>query len=229
MARAAAAAAERSPQEELLDRIFDAVLDNGDAETVALVEQALADKIDVHEILNAALIAAMDEVGDEFAEGRIFVPEILMAARAMKAGLNVVRPILTQSGVPSRGKVMLATVQGDVYDIGKNLVGMMLEGAGYEVIDLGVNKTPDEILERANELDPNVVGLSALLTTSMPFMQKTVELFKRVGSKYTVIIDGAPVTREFADVIKADGCGENAPHAVETVHALVAAQTAAVA
>ncbi len=229
MARAAAAAAERSPQEELLDRIFDAVLDNEDAETVALVEQALADKIDVHEILNEALIAAMDEVGDEFAEGRIFVPEILMAARAMKAGLNVVRPILTQSGVPSRGKVMLATVQGDVHDIGKNLVGMMLEGAGYEVIDLGVNKTPDEILERANELDPNVVGLSALLTTSMPFMQKTVELFKRVGSKYPVIIGGAPVTREFADVIKADGCGENTPHAVETVHALVAAQTAAVA
>ena len=106
---------------------------------------------------------------------------------------------------------------------------LRLEGAGYEVIDLGVNKTPDEILERANELDPNVVGLSALLTTSMPSMKKTVDLFKRVGSKYPVIIGGAPVTREFADVIKADGYGENAPHAVETVHALVAAQTARVA
>ena len=121
MARAAAAAAERSPQEELLDRIFDAVLDNEDVETVAPVEQALADKIDVHEILNEALIAAMDEVGDEFAEGRIFVPEMLMAARAMKAGLNVVRPILTQSGVPSRGKVMLATVQGDVRAFGSHI------------------------------------------------------------------------------------------------------------
>jgi methylmalonyl-CoA mutase cobalamin-binding domain/chain len=111
-----------------------------------------------------------------------------------------------------------------VHDIGKNLVGMMLEGAGYEVVDLGVNKTPDEILAMANELDPDVVGLSALLTTSMPSMQKTVALFKKVGSKYPVIVGGAPVTREFADVIEADGYGENAPHAVETVHKLVASQ-----
>jgi 5-methyltetrahydrofolate--homocysteine methyltransferase len=228
-ALAAAAAAETSPQDELLDRIFDAVLDHEDKQTVELVTKALEMNIDVHDILNEALIAAMDEVGDEFAEGKIFVPEMLMAARAMKAGLKEVRPILTQTGAPPKGKVMLATVQGDVHDIGKNLVGMMLEGAGYEVVDLGVNKTPEEILEMANELDPNVVGLSALLTTSMPSMHKTVDLFRKVGSKYPVIVGGAPVTLEFADVIKADGYGENAPRAVETVHKLVAAQIAAVA
>ena len=113
----------------------------------------------VHSLLDDALIAAMDEVGEAFAKGTIFVPEMLMAARAMKAGLEILRPILSQSGEPPKGLVMLATVQGDVHDIGKNLVGMMLEGAGYEVVDLGVNVTPDEVLERANELAPNVVGL----------------------------------------------------------------------
>jgi 5-methyltetrahydrofolate--homocysteine methyltransferase len=121
-----------------------------------------------------------------------------------------------------KGKVMLATVQGDVHDIGKNLVGMMLEGAGYEVIDLGVNKKPEEILERANEINPDVVGLSALLTTSMPSMQKTVDLFKKMNSEYPVIVGGAPVTEEFAEVIKTDGYGENAPLAVEAVNKLIA-------
>jgi 5-methyltetrahydrofolate--homocysteine methyltransferase len=217
-----AKAAESSPREEMLDRIYDAVLDYEDAGTVELVNQAFAMNIDVHDILDEALIAAMDEVGEEFASGRIFVPEMLMAARAMKAGLDVVRPVLTRTGATPRGKVMLATVQGDVHDIGKNLVAMMLEGAGYEVVDLGVNKTPQEILDRANELAPDVVGLSALLTTSMPSMQKTVDLFRTAGAKYPVIVGGAPVTLEFADAIKARGYGENAPHAVETVHKLVA-------
>jgi 5-methyltetrahydrofolate--homocysteine methyltransferase len=180
-------------------------------------------------VLNEGLISAMDEIGDEFAEGKIFVPEMLMAARAMKAGLEIVRPILTQTGAPPKGLVMLATVQGDVHDIGKNLVGMMLEGAGYDVVDLGVNKTPEEILDKANELDPDVVGLSALLTTSMPSMQKTVALFKKMESKYPVIVGGAPVTEEFAEVIEADGYGENAPLAVEVVHRLVNAQKLAVA
>ena len=211
-----------SPEDLMLDDIFDAVIDADDIDTAALVKEALGKNISVHAILNDALIAAMDEIGDDFADGTIFVPEMLMSARAMKAGLEVVRPILTDTGEPAKGTVMLATVQGDVHDIGKNLVGMMLEGAGYEVIDLGVNKKPEEILERANEINPDVVGLSALLTTSMPSMQKTVKLFKEVGSKYPVIVGGAPVTEEFADAIKADGYGENAPLAVEAVHKLIA-------
>jgi 5-methyltetrahydrofolate--homocysteine methyltransferase len=221
-----AAAQDASPEDKLLDAIFDAVLDAEGAEVTGLVKDALTMKIDVHDILNEGLIGAMDEVGDEFADGRIFVPEMLMAARTMKAGLEVVRPILTETGEPPKGRVMLATVQGDVHDIGKNLVGMMLEGAGYEVIDLGVNKTPEEILEKANELKPDVVGLSALLTTSMPSMQKTVELFKLSQSRFPIIVGGAPVTEEFAEAIDADGFGENAPLSVESVHRLVGARAA---
>ena len=230
-AKALQAAAELEQTEEglLLDNIFDAVLDQEDDTVVELVSEALDKKMNVHDVLNEGLISAMDEIGDEFADGKIFVPEMLMAARAMKAGLEIVRPILTQTGAPPKGLVMLATVQGDVHDIGKNLVGMMLEGAGYDVVDLGVNKTPEEILDKANELDPDVVGLSALLTTSMPSMQKTVALFKKMESKYPVIVGGAPVTEEFADVIEADGYGENAPLAVEAVHRLVNAQKSAVA
>jgi len=225
----AAAAVEQTEEEQLLDEIFDAVLEQEDDTVVELVIEALDKNMDVHEVLNEGLISAMDEIGDEFAEGKIFVPEMLMAARAMKAGLEVVRPILTETGAPAKGLVMLATVQGDVHDIGKNLVGMMLEGAGYDVVDLGVNKTPEEILDKANELDPDVVGLSALLTTSMPSMQKTVALFRKMKSRYPVIVGGAPVTEEFASVIEADGYGENAPHAVETVHRLVNAHKAALA
>ena len=219
---AAAAPEELTPSDFLLDDIFDAVLDHEDGLAAELVTKGLEDQVPVQSLLDDALIAAMDEVGEEFAKGTIFVPEMLMAARAMKAGLEVLRPVLTQTGEPPKGLVLLATVQGDVHDIGKNLVGMMLEGAGYEVVDLGVNATPEEILERANELRPNVVGLSALLTTSMPSMQKTVQLFKSVQSPFPVIVGGAPVTEEFADKIGADGYGENAPMAVETVHRLVA-------
>jgi len=224
---AAAAAEVSTPEEDAYDAIFDAVLDHDDEGVPELVRDALAKGYDVHDVLNEGLIAAMDEVGDDFAAGTIFVPEMLMAARAMKAGLVEVRPVLTETGVEAKGLVMLATVQGDVHDIGKNLVGMMLEGAGYEVIDLGVNKTPDEILAEAERLNPNVVGLSALLTTSMPSMQKTVALFKKVNARFPVIVGGAPVTEEFANVIGADGYGENAPHAVENVHRLVAGQAVA--
>ncbi len=222
IAAAAAAQQEVSEEDLLLDKIFDAVLDHEDQLAAELVTQGLETDVPVRSLLDGALIAAMDEVGDEFSKGTIFVPEMLMAARAMKAGLAILRPVLTQTGEPRKGLVMLATVQGDVHDIGKNLVGMMLEGAGYEVVDLGVNVTPDEVLARANELEPNVVGLSALLTTSMPSMKKTVELFKRVQSVYPVIVGGAPVTEEFALKIGADGYGENAPLAVETVHRVVA-------
>ena len=214
------------PLEDLLDDIFDAVLDQDDGLTLDLVQDAVGRGISVHKILDEALIAAMDDIGEDFSKGVIFVPEMLMAARAMKAGLEVLRPILTATGEPPKGKVMLATVQGDVHDIGKNLVGMMLEGAGYEVVDLGVNASPEAILECANREDPDVVGLSALLTTSMPSMQKTLKLFREKQSPYPVIVGGAPVTRVFADHIGADGYGENAPEAVETVHRLVGASVA---
>ena len=211
----------RSPEDQLLDDIYFSVIDQEDGRSAALVRSALDEGLDVHTVLEQGLIAAMDEIGEMFSEGTIFVPEMLMSARAMKAGLEVLRPILSQTGAPPKGRVMLATVQGDVHDIGKNLVGMMLEGAGYEVFDLGVNVAAADVLEKANELDPSVVGLSALLTTSMPAMQKTVALFKNRNSPYPVIVGGAPVTQDFADKIGADGYGENAPLAVEAVHRLV--------
>ncbi len=211
--------------EELLDTVFDAVMDYDDQACVAQVRQALDEGIGVHRVLDDALIAAMDEIGAMFSDGTIFVPEMLMAARAMKAGLEVVRPVLTQTGAPPKGSVLLATVQGDVHDIGKNLVGMMLEGAGYDVLDLGVNQTPAEIMAKAEELTPDVVGLSALLTTSMPSMAKTVAAFKEKSLPYPVIVGGAPVTETFADAIGADGYGENAPGAVALVNRLVEEST----
>jgi 5-methyltetrahydrofolate--homocysteine methyltransferase len=214
---------EASDEERLLDDIFAAVLDHDDQAAAELVARALAEGIELHKVLNEALIQAMDEVGGLFSEGVIFVPEMLMAARAMKAGLEVLRPALTRTGAPPKGKVMLATVQGDVHDIGKNLVGMMLEGAGYEVVDLGVNVAPEEILAQATARAPDVVGLSALLTTSMPSMQKTVALFKARQAPYPVIVGGAPVTEVYAEAIGADGYGADAPGAVQRVHGLVAA------
>jgi 5-methyltetrahydrofolate--homocysteine methyltransferase len=212
---------EASPEEARLDDIYFSVIDQEDDRTAGLVRQALDEGLAVTRVLDDALIAAMDEVGGLFSDGKIFVPEMLMSARAMKAGLGVLRPLLTSTGAPPRGRVMLATVQGDVHDIGKNLVGMMLEGAGYEVVDLGVNVAADEVLAKAEALRPDLVGLSALLTTSMPAMQKTVRLFKDRSAPYPVIVGGAPVTRDFAEKIGADGYGGDAPEAVETVHRLV--------
>ncbi len=203
--------------EQVLDDIFDAVMDYEHDEVVRLVTAALAEGLDLHEILDDALIAAMDEIGGMFSEGTIFVPEMLLAARAMKAGLGVLRPILTKTAVKPKGTVVLATVQGDVHDIGKNLVGMMLEGAGYKIVDLGVNVDKERIMAAAEEFKPDVVGLSALLTTSMPAMQKTVAAFKDQGLPYPIIVGGAPVTAAFAEAIAADGYAENAPEAVARV------------
>ena len=215
------------PREARLDGIYNAVMDYQEETVPRLVNEALAEGMGLHEILDDALIAAMDEVGEMFSEGTIFVPEMLLAARAMKAGLQVLRPLLTATKVEPKGKVLLATVQGDVHDIGKNLVGMMLEGAGYIVIDLGVNATKEAILEKAQELAPDVVGLSALLTTSMPAMAKTVAAFKQAGHAAPVIVGGAPVTQDFADAIGAHGYGADAPGAVLMVGELVAARRAA--
>ncbi len=218
---------DREELEAFLDSIYNAVLDFADDEVTSLVTSGLEDGVSVHEMLDDALIAAMDEVGAMFSEGVIFVPEMLLAARAMKAGLAILRPILTKSDVKPKGLVMLATVQGDVHDIGKNLVGMMLEGAGFKVVDLGVNVSKEDIMAKAEELKPNVVGLSALLTTSMPGMAKTVQLFKQEGVPYPIVVGGAPVTEAFADTIGADGYGEDAPGAVALIERLVSGDAAA--
>lgn len=206
----------------MLDDLFDYVVDGDEEAALESVNQALADGIPLNTILDGSLIAAMEEVGEMFSDGTIFVPEMLLSARAMKGGLEVLRPLLVQTKVKSKGLVMLATVQGDVHDIGKNLVGMMLEGAGYKVVDMGVNNSAEDILEKAREIKPDVIGLSALLTTTMPNMAKVINMFKDEDEPYPIIVGGAPVTQGFADTIGADGYGADAPGAVNLVHLLVA-------
>ena len=164
---------------------------------------------------------------DLFAAGEMFVPEMLLAARAMKAGLEVLRPILTKLQSKPKGVVVTATVFGDLHDIGKNLVGMMLEGAGFKVVDLGVNTKAEEIIEAAKEVNADVIGLSALLTTTMPFMRLIIAQIKEEGLNIPVIVGGAPVSREFADTIGAEGYGDNAPQAVALCKKLVDEKAAA--
>jgi len=210
--------------DDRLDAIFDAVLDYEDAATERLVRAELEHGTDLHVILNDALIAAMDEVGDLFSQGTLFVPEMLMAARAMKAGLEVLRPLLTETDAKPVGTVVIGTVHRDLHDIGKNLVGMMLEGAGFTVINLGVDVPPEAFLEAVNTHHPDVLGMSALLTTTMPNMGKTVELLRKEGWNGHIMVGGAPVTREFAAAIGADGFAADAPGAVELARRMVEAK-----
>lgn len=209
-------------QNTLLDDLFDYVVDGEDAAAEDATKQALSDDIPLNTILDDALISAMEEVGGMFSDGTIFVPEMLLSARAMKNGLEVLRPLLTASKAEPKGLVLLATVKGDVHDIGKNLVAMMLEGAGYDVVDMGVNNDAQDILAKAREIKPDVVGLSALLTTTMPHMSVVIKAFKEADEPYPIIVGGAPVTQSFADHIGADGYGPDAPGAVALVHSLVA-------
>jgi 5-methyltetrahydrofolate--homocysteine methyltransferase len=209
--------------DDRLDAIFDAVLDYEDEKTERLVREELAHGTDLHVILNDALIAAMDEVGDLFSEGVLFVPEMLMAARAMKAGLEVLRPLLTETDAKPIGKVVLGTVHRDLHDIGKNLVGMMLEGAGFTVINLGVDVPPEKFLAAVNEHHPDVVGMSALLTTTMPNMGRTIELLRKEGWNGHIMVGGAPVNQEFADAIGANGFAADAPGAVELARRMIGA------
>jgi len=209
--------------DDRLDAIFDAVLDYEDATTERLVREELEHGTDLQVILNDALIAAMDEVGDMFSQGTLFVPEMLMAAKAMKAGLEVLRPLLSETDAKPVGTVVLGTVHRDLHDIGKNLVGMMLEGAGFTVVNLGVDVPPEKFLEAVNEHHPDVIGMSALLTTTMPNMGKTVQLLRKEGWNGHIMVGGAPVNQEFADAIGADGFAADAPGAVELARRMIGA------
>jgi len=178
---------------------------------------------DIQTILNDGLIGAMDEVGQKFSEGILFVPEMLMAAQAMKAGLAILKPHLTEEMSHSKGTVVIGTVKGDLHDIGKNLVAMMMEGAGLTVIDLGVDVDAEKFVEAAKDNQADVVALSALLTTTMPSMETTVKAIKEAGLSTKSIIGGAPVTEAYAKQIGADGHSDDAPGAVELVRRLVGA------
>jgi len=178
---------------------------------------------DIQSILNDGLISAMDEVGRKFSEGILFVPEMLMSAQAMKAGLEILKPHLTEEVSHSRGTVVIGTVKGDLHDIGKNLVAMMLEGAGLTVVDLGVDIEAEKFVAAAKENKADIVAMSALLTTTMPAMETTIKAVKEAGLKVKCIIGGAPVTEAFANQIGADGHSDDAPGAVELVRRLVGA------
>jgi 5-methyltetrahydrofolate--homocysteine methyltransferase len=208
---------------EIIDRISER-LQAGDDEAVdRLTREAIDREIGAKEILDNGLIAGMNVVGDKFKAHEIFLPDVLIAARAMYAGMDRLKPLLVKEGIPSIGKVVIGTVQGDLHDIGKNLVGIMLKGAGFEVIDLGNDVPPERFLEEAREHGAPVIGMSALLTTTMPAMAKVVTLVKEAGlsEEIRIIVGGAPVSESFAAEIGADAYGFDAANAVDRVKELI--------
>jgi len=191
---------------------------NGKAPVVVdLVNKALSEGTSPQEILNKALIPGMDVVGKKFKANEFYVPEVLVAARAMQGGLRILKPLLAEAGVKQIGTVVVGTVKGDLHDIGKNLVAMMLEGAGFKVVDLGIDVPPEKFVSAAVDNDAQVIGMSALLTTTMPSMKNTVEALRvaGLGDKIKTLIGGAPVTQKYADEIGATGYSPDAASAVE--------------
>lgn len=209
---------------DVLQKIASNLYDGDDGAVAELVEQALDQGTTPEEILAGGLIAGMDEVGKDFKAGELFVPEVLIAARAMHAGMDVLRPLLAESDVPSAGKVVVGTVAGDLHDIGKNLVRMMLEGGGFEVIDVGVDVAPGRFVEIVKTEQPDLIGMSALLTTTMLAMKNTLDALVEAGlrDKTKVMIGGAPVTQSYANEIGADGYASDAASAVELARSLLA-------
>ena len=197
---------------------------NGRAKEVAEgTQKALDEGIGPGEILQGALIAGMSNVGRDFKGGILFVPEVLIAARAMHAAMDILKPLLAEADVPSTGKFMIGTVKGDLHDIGKNLVSMMMEGGGYKVIDIGTDVPPDKFVEAIKSESPDLVGMSALLTTTMPAMKDTLDALTAAGvrDQVKVMIGGAPVTQKYADEIGADGYGADAASAVDVARELM--------
>ncbi|MDP2776657.1 MAG: corrinoid protein [Anaerolineales bacterium] len=209
--------------EEILKKLFDSVLE-GDFEGVkSNLQTALDAKLDPTVVLNDGMIAAMREVGCRFEAGDYYVPEMLIAARAMQSGMAIIKPYLQQTDRKSSGKVVIGTVKGDLHDIGKNLVALMLEGAGFEIIDLGVDVPIEEFIRVVREEKPDIVGMSALLTTTMQMMKQTIDTFEAAGlrDKVKFIIGGAPVTESYANKIGADGFSSDASRAVNVAKSLI--------
>ena len=206
-----------------LDKIYEAILDGDMRAAPEGVQEAINDGIAPGEILQEGMISAMEEVGRLFEEGEYFVPEMLIAARAMQSGLELLRPYLIDSGVEPIGKVVLGTVEGDLHDIGKNLVSMMLEGAGFEIVDLGTDVTPNQFVE-AVQNGANILGLSALLTTTLTSMEGTVKAIEDAGLRgdVKIMVGGAPVTSDYASQIGADGYAQDASQAVAIAKSLIA-------
>jgi len=210
---------------ELYERLSTAVLE-GDAEKAhKLVERGLKQGLSPKEILDNGLIVGMDEVGARFKRGDMFVPEVLMSADSMAAGMEILRPLLAESGAEMLGKIVMGTVKGDLHDIGKNLVSMLCEGAGFEIVDIGFNAEPEKFIEAIKQHQPQVVGMSAMLTTTMRAMGQTIKAIEEAGlrDQVKVMVGGAPVDKDFADAISADGYGSNAPSGADLAKQLVGA------
>ncbi|MDH7504054.1 MAG: corrinoid protein [Verrucomicrobiota bacterium] len=201
---------------EDIKALYEAILTGQEKVAREVTEKALAAGVEPLKLVNDYMVPAMDEVGRRFECNEYFVPELLISARAMKSALELIRPLLAAKGAQPVGRIVIGTVKGDLHDIGKNLVAAMLEGGGFEVIDLGVNVTPEKFVETVKQKNANVVAMSALLTTTMPAMRATIEALENAGLRrqVKVIIGGAPITQKYADEIGADGYGESAPSAV---------------
>jgi 5-methyltetrahydrofolate--homocysteine methyltransferase len=208
---------------EIVSKLFDAVLEGDFGGVESNVQDALAAGLDPNVILNDGMIAAMREVGNRFEAGDYYVPEMLIAARAMQSGMAILKPYLQQTDRKSSGRVVMGTVKGDLHDIGKNLVSLMLEGAGFEIIDLGVDVPAEEFVKAALEAKPDLIGMSALLTTTMPAMKTTIDALTAAGLRnhVKVMIGGAPVTETYAHQIEADGFSPDASRAVNVALALI--------
>jgi len=202
--------------ENYLNEIKEAIIQGKHGKIEDMVSGLIKKEVDLKQLIDEGMIAAMDVVGTKFASHEIFVPEMLVSALTMQKGLDLIKPLLKPEDTESKGTIVMCTVKGDIHDIGKNLVIMMLEGAGFRVIDLGVDLSVDQLIARIKEIDPDILGLSALLTTSMPQMEKVIDALDAEGLRKTlkVMVGGAPVDRKFADAIGADGYGEDAAEAV---------------
>jgi 5-methyltetrahydrofolate--homocysteine methyltransferase len=209
---------------EILSNISTAIIEGDLDEMEDLTRDALDEGITAKDILDNGLMPGMDYVGVEFRAGNMFVPEVLRSARSMQVAMDILKPLLAESGTKMAGKVLLGTVKGDLHDIGKNLVGMMCEGAGFEVIDLGKDVSPEGFVEAVKKHEPDILGMSALLTTTMRAMENTIKALEEAGvrDRLKIMIGGAPVTQSFSDQIGADAYASNAASASETARKLIA-------
>ena len=216
------------PDDELVEQMHDDLY-NGLKEEVAEGTEILLERgWNANKVLNEALVDGMTIVGIDFRDGILFVPEVLMSANAMKAGMEVLKPLLSQSDEPAAGKMVIGTVKGDIHDIGKNLVCMMMEGAGFEVVDLGINTPVEDYLAALEEHKPDILGMSALLTTTMPYMKVVIDTMKEQGIRddYIILVGGAPLNQEFGEAIGADAYCRDAAVAADTAKQLVAERRA---
>src|SRR3954469_24490104 len=210
--------------EELVQQMHDDLYDGMKEEVEEGVHILLGRGWTPYRVLTEALVEGMRIVGEDFRDGILFVPEVLLSANAMKAGMFILRPLLAATGAPKQGKMVIGTVKGDIHDIGKNLVGMMMEGAGFDVIDLGINNAVEKYLAAIDEHQPDILGMSALLTTTMPYMKVVIDTIKEKGirSDYIVLVGGAPLNEGFAKTIGADAYCRDAAVAVETARSFMA-------